>query len=51
VLCISLIKRLQQPGVETTKLFWRRPQATGNNQTPFFYGSIPGEEEFFFRVQ
>ena len=50
----ALMKRLQQPGVEINRLFRLVTgdvlQATGNHQRPFVYGSIPGEEEFYFRV-
>jgi uncharacterized caspase-like protein len=51
----ALIKRLQEPGVEINKLFRLVAsdvfQATGKRQRPFVYGSILGEEEFFFRAR
>jgi uncharacterized caspase-like protein len=50
----ALIKRLQQPGVEISKLFRLVTddvlKTTGNHQQPFVYGSLPGEEEFYFRI-
>jgi len=49
----SLIKRLQQPTIEINKLFRLVTsdvlKATGNQQRPFVYGSLPGEEDFYFR--
>jgi uncharacterized caspase-like protein len=54
-LTAALIKRLQQPDVEINKLFRLVSgdvlQATGNHQRPFVYGSIPGEEDFFFNAR
>jgi uncharacterized caspase-like protein len=51
----ALIRRLQEPGVEINKLFRLVAsdvfQATGKRQRPFVYGSILGEEEFFFRAR
>jgi tetratricopeptide (TPR) repeat protein len=51
----ALMRRLRQPGIEINRLFRQVTgdvlQATGNHQRPFVYGSIPGDEEFFFRVQ
>src|SRR6266849_1509255 len=49
----SLIKRLQQPTIEINKLFRLVTsdvlKATGNKQRPFVYGSLPGEEDYYFR--
>src|SRR5712664_22894 len=49
----SLIKRLQQPTNEINKLFRLVTsdvlKATGNQQRPFVYGSLPGEEDYYFR--
>ena len=49
----SLIKRLQQPTIEINKLFRLVTsdvlKATGNQQRPFVYGSLPGEEDYYFR--
>jgi uncharacterized caspase-like protein len=51
----ALMRRLRQPRIEINRLFRQVTgdvlQATGNHQRPFVYGSIPGDEEFFFRVQ
>jgi uncharacterized caspase-like protein len=48
----ALINRLPQPGVEINRLFRLVTgdvlKETGNRQRPFVYGSIPGEEEFYF---
>jgi TPR repeat protein len=49
----SLIKRLQQPTIEINKLFRLVTsdvlKATGNQQRPFVYGSLPGEEDYYFK--
>ena len=49
----SLIERLQQPTIEINKLFRLVTsdvlKATGNQQRPFVYGSLPGEEDYYFR--
>src|SRR6266852_31039 len=49
----SLINRLQQPTIEINKLFRLVTsdvlKATGNQQRPFVYGSLPGEEDYYFR--
>jgi uncharacterized caspase-like protein len=49
----SLIKRMQEPGVEINKLFRLVTgdvlKATENQQRPFVYGSLPGEEDYFFK--
>src|SRR5712691_11756708 len=49
----SLITRLQQPTIEINKLFRLVTsdvlKATGNQQRPFVYGSLPGEEDYYFR--
>jgi uncharacterized caspase-like protein len=49
----SLIKRLQEPTVEINKLFRLVTgdvlKATSNHQRPFIYGSLPGEEDYYFR--
>jgi TPR repeat protein len=51
----SLIKRLQQPSLEINKLFRLVTadvlKATGNQQRPFAYGSLPGEEDYYFRLK
>ena len=51
----ALIKRIQEPAVEINKLFRLVAsdgfQATEKRQRPFVYGSILGEEEFFFNIQ
>jgi uncharacterized caspase-like protein len=49
----SLIKRMQEPGVEINKLFRLVTgdvlKATDNQQRPFVYGSLPGEEDYYFK--
>jgi len=49
----AFIRRVQQPGVEINRLFRQVTgdvlQATGNHQRPFVYGSVPGDDDFFFR--
>jgi len=49
----SLIRRMQEPGVEINKLFRLVTgdvlKATDNQQRPFVYGSLPGEEDYFFK--
>jgi TPR repeat protein len=51
----SLIKRLQQPAIEINKLFRLVTsdvlKTTGNQQRPFVYGSLPGEEDYYFRLR
>jgi hypothetical protein len=51
----SLIRRLQQPTIEINKLFRLVTsdvlKATGNQQRPFVYGSLPGEEDYYFRLR
>ena len=51
----SLIKRLQQPTVEINKLFRLVTsdvlKTTGNRQRPFVYGSLPGEEDYYFKLR
>ena len=51
----SLIKRMQEPGVEINRMFRLVTgdvlKATGNGQRPFVYGSIPGEDEYFFKLK
>ena len=51
----SLINRLQQPTIEINKLFRLVTsdvlKATGNQQRPFVYGSLPGEEDYYFRLR
>ena len=51
----SLISRLQQPDVEINKLFRLVTsdvlKSTRNQQRPFVYGSIPGEEDFYFKLR
>jgi tetratricopeptide (TPR) repeat protein len=50
----ALVKHLQSPGVEISKVFRLVRDdvlaATGNRQEPFTYGSLPGQD-FFFRLQ
>jgi TPR repeat protein len=49
----SLIRRMQEPGVEINKLFRLVTgdvlKATDNQQRPFVYGSLPGEDDYFFK--
>jgi len=51
----SLIKRLREPTIEINKLFRLVTsdvlRATGNQQRPFVYGSLPGEEDYYFRLR
>jgi hypothetical protein len=51
----SLIRRLQQPAIEINKLFRLVTsdvlKTTGNQQRPFVYGSLPGEEDYYFRLR
>jgi uncharacterized caspase-like protein len=51
----SLIRRLQQPGIEINRLFRLVTgdvlKATNNRQRPFVYGSLPGEDEYYFRLK
>jgi TPR repeat protein len=51
----SLIRRLQEPTVEINKLFRLVTsdvlKMTGNQQRPFVYGSLPGEEDYYFKVR
>jgi TPR repeat protein len=51
----SLITRLRQPTTEINKLFRLVTsdvlKATGNKQRPFVYGSLPGEEDYYFRLR
>ncbi|MGA2125008.1 MAG: tetratricopeptide repeat protein [Xanthobacteraceae bacterium] len=51
----AFVKRLEQPGVEINRLFRQVTgdvlQATGNHQRPFVYGSVPGDDDFFFRAR
>jgi TPR repeat protein len=51
----SLIRRMQEPGVEINKLFRLVTgdvlKATDNQQRPFVYGSLPGEEDYFFKIK
>jgi hypothetical protein len=48
----ALAKHLTEPGVEVDKLFRLVrddvQDATGKNQEPFVYGSLPGHQDFFF---
>ena len=49
----SLIRRMQEPGVEINKLFrlvtGNVLKATDNRQRPLVYGSLPGEDDYLFR--
>lgn len=51
----SLVKRMAEPGVEINRLFRLVTgdvlRATGNRQRPFVYGSLPGEDEYYFKVR
>ena len=51
----SLMRRLQEPTVEINKLFRLVTsdvlRATGNQQRPFVYGSLPGEEDYYFKLR
>jgi hypothetical protein len=48
----ALVKRLATPQIEIRKLFDLVRDdvmaATGRQQLPFSYGSVPGAEDFFF---
>jgi TPR repeat protein len=50
----SLIRRMQEPGVEINRLFRLVTgdvlKATANKQRPFVYGSLPGEDEYYFKL-
>jgi len=50
----SLLKRLQEP-TEINKLFRLVTsdvlKSTGNQQRPFVYGSLPGEEDYYFKTR
>jgi hypothetical protein len=43
---------MNQPGIEINKVFRLVRddvlEATGGQQEPFMYGSLPGREDFFF---
>jgi tetratricopeptide (TPR) repeat protein len=49
---VAVVQRLATPGVEINKLFRLVRddvmEATAGRQEPFLYGSVPGQEEFFF---
>jgi len=51
----ALINRMREPRVEINRMFRLVTgdvlEATGRRQRPFVYGSIPGDEEFFFRTR
>jgi uncharacterized caspase-like protein len=51
----ALLRRLQQPGIEINRLFRLVTGdvllATNSRQRPFVYGSIPGDEEFYFKLR
>ncbi|MGA2129871.1 MAG: tetratricopeptide repeat protein [Xanthobacteraceae bacterium] len=51
----ALINRMRQPRLEINRMLRLVTgdvlQATGKRQRPFVYGSIPGDDEFFFRVR
>jgi uncharacterized caspase-like protein len=51
----SLLRRIQEPGVEINRVFRLVTgdvlRATGNRQRPFVYGSLPGEDEYYFRLR
>jgi Caspase domain len=49
---MALAKHLTDPGVEVDRLFRRVrddvEKVTGRNQEPFTYGSLPGDQDFYF---
>jgi uncharacterized caspase-like protein len=51
----SLLRRIQEPGVEINRVFRLVTgdvlRATGNRQRPFVYGSLPGEDEYYFKLR
>jgi TPR repeat protein len=51
----SLIRRIQEPGVEINRVFRLVTgdvlRATANRQRPFVYGSLPGEDEYYFKLR
>ena len=48
----AFVDRMNQPGIEINKVFRLVRddvlEATGGQQEPFMYGSLPGREDFFF---
>jgi hypothetical protein len=51
----SLIRRMQEPGIEINRVFRLVTgdvlRATSNRQRPFVYGSLPGEDEYYFKLR
>jgi uncharacterized caspase-like protein len=51
----AFVRRLAEPGVEISKLFRLVTadvlKATGNRQRPYQYGSLPGAEDLYFKIQ
>jgi len=51
----SLVRRMQEPGVEINRVFRLVTgdvlRATANRQRPFVYGSLPGEDEYYFKLR
>ncbi len=51
----ALLRRLNEPGIEINRLFRLVTgdvlKATNSLQRPFVYGSIPGDEEYYFRLR
>ena len=51
----SLIRRIQEPGIEINRVFRLVTgdvlKATSNRQRPFVYGSLPGEDEYYFKLR
>jgi uncharacterized caspase-like protein len=51
----ALLKRFDQPGIEINRLFRLVTgdvlQATNRLQRPFLYGSISGDDEYYFRLR
>ena len=46
---------MQEPGIEINRVFRLVTgdvlKATSNGQRPFVYGSLPGEDEYFFKIR
>jgi len=52
---IAVAQRITTPGVEINKMFRLVTgdvlKATDNEQRPFVYGSLPGEEDYYFKLK
>jgi uncharacterized caspase-like protein len=52
---VAVVQRIATPNVEINKLFRLVRddvmEATGGRQEPYTYGSLPGNEDFFFVVK